>query len=829
MSTRSGIEDFPLPAALPDGSRWPTISIVTPSLNQGRYLEDNIRSVLDQGYPHVEHLVIDGGSADQTGEVLRRYRDRLAYVVSEQDRGQSHAINKGLGRARGEIVTWLNADDQLAPGALASMALAFHYSGADLVAGTCRLLQGDQIIGTHLTGCPNGVLPLDDLLDLDGNWIQGRFFYQPEVMFTRELWNAAGGYVDESLYYSMDYEMWVRFAQAGARLHVIGAPIAIFRVHEQQKTCHPDKYLPELRRVNAEICTKLGVQPSEPMPAPSPATRPRVVLLNDVGFEFGAGIAHRRIGRALLGHGHQVSGLCLSGEGGTPGMAENNEVLAELERAQPDLVILGNLHAAKIDPHLIGDVASRWPTYQVLHDFWTVSGRCAYPGSCQRYKTGCDESCPTSSEYPPLDPDEIRKAWQTKQRMLASSDAPVLLAGSRFAEQKLLEMLPAQSVNEILPLVLGVPTDAFTPRDTYECRAALNLPTDAFVVLFSACSLDEPRKGLKYLLKALQQVHIPKLHLACVGEVRQLDEPLPEVTNLGYIHDEQQLASAYSAADIFVGPSLEETFGQVFVEAAACGTPSIAFRRTGATSAVVEGLTGLLVDEASPPALAAAIQQLHDDKPQRARLAALAPLYVRNERSLTAVYRSLHHIFERTSGGFVLQLPKSIAATRGPTLASPKRIVGSRCLVEFRSGFSKWTAADAERGVPRHRQAVEPWSALHVAVPKAGRYWLELTCLLGPIRQDIGITSNGRYRTRFRLPASRSGPVPHKVRIDLALSAGWHEVGLHLHGWSADPSAREQQRLNICDVALRRRFVIVGKKSWTSRIFREIVRPRRAA
>src|SRR5262249_2388603 len=148
--------------------------------NQGRYLEETILSVLHQGYPHVEHIVIDGGSTDSTAEVLERYRSHLAYAVSEKDRGQSHALNKGFSRATGDILTWLNSDDMLAPGALAAVALAFHTSGADLVAGICKLQREGSIIDQHLTSAPNGPSLLADMLDLDHGWNSGEFFYQPE-------------------------------------------------------------------------------------------------------------------------------------------------------------------------------------------------------------------------------------------------------------------------------------------------------------------------------------------------------------------------------------------------------------------------------------------------------------------------------------------------------------------------------------------------------------------------------------------------------------------------------------------------------------------------
>ncbi|MBF0285712.1 MAG: glycosyltransferase, partial [Magnetococcales bacterium] len=138
---------------MPDGSPWPLISIVTPSFNQGRYLEENLRSVLEQHYPRVEQIVIDGGSTDETREVLARYRGSLAHVISEPDRGQGHAINKGMALASGTLLTWLNSDDRLAPRALFAMALAFHRTGADLVAGVCQLFEEGKETARHLAAC----------------------------------------------------------------------------------------------------------------------------------------------------------------------------------------------------------------------------------------------------------------------------------------------------------------------------------------------------------------------------------------------------------------------------------------------------------------------------------------------------------------------------------------------------------------------------------------------------------------------------------------------------------------------------------------------------
>lgn len=129
------VASAPLPATQPDGSPWPRISIVTPSYNQGQYLEETLRSVLLQGYPNLEYFVMDGGSTDESVAILERYAPWLTHWESERDRGQAHAINKGLARATGQIAAYLNSDDLYLPDALAHVGQTFAQRPFDVLVG----------------------------------------------------------------------------------------------------------------------------------------------------------------------------------------------------------------------------------------------------------------------------------------------------------------------------------------------------------------------------------------------------------------------------------------------------------------------------------------------------------------------------------------------------------------------------------------------------------------------------------------------------------------------------------------------------------------------
>ncbi len=214
-----------------DAENLPTISVVTPTLNQAAYLEQTLHSVHDQRYPKLEHIVVDGGSTDGTVAILERWNERLTWWVSEPDRGQTHALNKGFAHARGEVWAYLNSDDVYADNALwiAGRFFADHPE-VDLLHGRCDILGEDgSVQRSHLARIQSHV----DALDLWNIWFQQGQFVQPEV-----FWRAPAGDAtfDESYNYAMDYDYWVRLLREGAAVAAIEQTLAGFRLTRTQKS-----------------------------------------------------------------------------------------------------------------------------------------------------------------------------------------------------------------------------------------------------------------------------------------------------------------------------------------------------------------------------------------------------------------------------------------------------------------------------------------------------------------------------------------------------------------------------------------------------------------
>lgn len=205
----------------------PKISIVTPTFNQGAFIEQTIESVLTQDYPNLEYIIIDGGSSDNTIEIIKRYENRLKYWVSEKDRGQAHAINKGLAHCTGEIFNWLNSDDYLADGVLFEIAELFQNENADLVAGNIEYFGDDSenVIGENKNLSADGLM----------SWKKAVRFNQPGVWMRRNLLKASGG-IREDYHYCFDRELLVRYLYRFPKVVYTPSVFVNFRLHPESKT-----------------------------------------------------------------------------------------------------------------------------------------------------------------------------------------------------------------------------------------------------------------------------------------------------------------------------------------------------------------------------------------------------------------------------------------------------------------------------------------------------------------------------------------------------------------------------------------------------------------
>ena len=231
---------------------FPKVSVITPSFNQGKYLREAPQSVVDQRYPELELIVIDGGSTDDSVAVIESFADSIHYWVSEKDDGQSHAINKGFEKATGDIICWLNSDDVFLPGALNAVAYFFE-KNPDwrwLSAPSPKFGESQHVL--------DGIYePPKKKLE----WLLHCPISQPSTFWRRSLYDKHGG-LDQEFHFALDYEYWIRFIFGEEELHFINRPLSAYRLHDVSKTvAQSEMFRGEEMRIREKYKDKMS--PSE--------------------------------------------------------------------------------------------------------------------------------------------------------------------------------------------------------------------------------------------------------------------------------------------------------------------------------------------------------------------------------------------------------------------------------------------------------------------------------------------------------------------------------------------------------------------------------------
>ena len=351
----------------------------------------------------------------------------------------------------------------------------------------------------------------------------------------------------------------------------------------------------------------------------SPLVPSRILFLNDVGFQYGAGIAQARQIQSLLNLKVEVGAIAWAPGGidlqdvatqpvdlefwlgirevksleGGKKISDQTVIeglLAEISKFSPQTIIVGNLHAASWPLQLLPALqAFGCRVIAFMHDAYLYTGRCAYPGPCNLYLTGCNETCPTATEYPALAPARIHEQWQLRRDVFSGPNGVEIVANSYWSQRKFQTAIPG--CRHIETAYLGSDEEVFKPGDKKAARAHLGLPNDKPIVLCAAVNFQEKRKGSHYLIEIIAALK----DSVCFAAFGHNAEDIPGMFGLGYHINANQLAICYQAADLFLGTATEEAFGQTILEAQMCGLPVVAFNTGGVSEIVRNEITGKLV------------------------------------------------------------------------------------------------------------------------------------------------------------------------------------------------------------------------------------------
>jgi glycosyltransferase involved in cell wall biosynthesis len=389
-------------------------------------------------------------------------------------------------------------------------------------------------------------------------------------------------------------------------------------------------------------------------------SRLRILFVNDCGFVGGAGVGVRRQVQSCLLAGFDVRVLCWMEEGGDDlrmgragsfsgtwlGIDRRPDLhitrglrpLTIVERAcdavllsDPDLVIFGNLHWASWPLELISAVRDTGiPTIAYLHDIHWVSGRCAYPGTCAQYVSGCDAHCPTPTEYPPLPVHQIAPAWTARREVFTGSDRVPIATNSTWTTEIADRGFAGKA--DIRTIWLGLDTSLFEPFPKWIARKLLGVPEDIVIAICGAVDLGEERKGGKMLRQCVAALARERQVMVLgFGHNSQFFEGIQGV---GSILDERQMPILFNAADFVINAAKEEAFGQTLMEAAACGLPIVGTDVGGVKDIARPETNALLVSYGDTEGMLDCVRRLTTDVGLRREMSRASRVIVKSDFSL---------------------------------------------------------------------------------------------------------------------------------------------------------------------------------------------------
>ncbi len=275
-----------------------------------------------------------------------------------------------------------------------------------------------------------------------------------------------------------------------------------------------------------------------------------------------------------------------------------------------DIVQIYNIHGGYFEYKILKKIATKSVLVWRLSDMWSMTGHCAYAFNCDKWKTGC-EKCPDLRTYPWVGKDRCHWTWKRKQKIFQEIENLCIVAPSKWIAE-CVSNSPILKNKRSVYIPNGIDCNTYSPRIKAEARLELGLDVKKKIVLFLSANLEDERKGLKYLLKALMKIDSQDIDVVCVGESKAW-HPVNYI-NLGEIDDANKMAEVYSAADVYVLPTLADNLPNTVLESMACGTPVVAFDVGGISDAVKHMETGYLVQSGNTEELAEGIQKILENE-----------------------------------------------------------------------------------------------------------------------------------------------------------------------------------------------------------------------